>query len=167
MINEKLCLKCGNGIWDLDSEMHRLSEDNDICPVCGTKMETLANNPQLKKFLKKNRGFFGKKSVVQCIEEYTGHPISAELTKKRKEYSAKVDEYISSGQSRRDYMASRPAANEVPVHKPVVFVECPYCHSLDCHKISAGHRWLSTGLFGIASSDIGKQWKCNACGSKF
>lgn len=167
MINEKLCLKCGNGIWNLDSEMHRLSNDNDICPVCGEKMETLANNPQLKNFLKKNRGFFGKKSVVQCVEEYTGCPISAELTKKRKEYSAKVEEYITSGQSRKDYIKSQPAVNEVPIHKPVVFVECPYCHSANCTKISGVHRWLSTGLFGIASSDIGKQWKCNGCGSKF
>ena len=46
-------------------------------------------------------------------------------------------------------------------------VTCPYCHSANCTKISGVHRWLSTGLFGIASSDIGKQWKCNGCGSKF
>lgn len=46
-------------------------------------------------------------------------------------------------------------------------VTCPYCHSANCTKISGVHRWLSTGLFGIASSDIGKQWKCNNCGSKF
>lgn len=46
-------------------------------------------------------------------------------------------------------------------------VTCPYCQSTDCTKISFGHRWLSTGLFGLASSDVGKQWKCNNCGSKF
>mgnify|MGYP004564478641 FL=1 len=49
--------------------------------------------------------------------------------------------------------------------KPIV--TCPYCGSANCKKISAGHRWLSTGLFGLASSDIGKQWKCDNCKSKF
>ena len=46
-------------------------------------------------------------------------------------------------------------------------ITCPYCGSANCKKISVGHRWLSTGLFGLASSDIGKQWKCNGCRSKF
>lgn len=44
---------------------------------------------------------------------------------------------------------------------------CPYCQSTDTKKISGGSRWLSTGLFGIASSKIGKQWHCNKCKSDF
>lgn len=50
---------------------------------------------------------------------------------------------------------------------PAPVITCPYCHSTNTKKISAGHRWLSTGLFGLASSDLGKQWKCVDCGSKF
>ena len=46
-------------------------------------------------------------------------------------------------------------------------VECPYCHSTKTKKISGSGRWLSTGLFGLGSSKIGKQWHCNSCKSNF
>lgn len=46
-------------------------------------------------------------------------------------------------------------------------VTCPYCKSTNCKKISSGSRWLSTGLFGLSSKKIGKQWHCNSCGSDF
>ncbi|MBE5948198.1 MAG: hypothetical protein E7261_04115 [Lachnospiraceae bacterium] len=46
-------------------------------------------------------------------------------------------------------------------------ITCPYCKSTDTKKISAGSRWLSTGLFGLASGKVGKQWHCNKCKSDF
>lgn len=46
-------------------------------------------------------------------------------------------------------------------------VTCPYCHSTDTKKISGTSRWVSTGLFGLASSKVGKQWHCNKCKSDF
>ena len=46
-------------------------------------------------------------------------------------------------------------------------ITCPYCQSTDTKKISAGSRWLSTGLFGLASGKVGKQWHCNKCKSDF
>lgn len=46
-------------------------------------------------------------------------------------------------------------------------VECPYCHSTDTKKISGTTRFVSTGLFGLASSKVGKQWHCNKCRSDF
>ena len=49
--------------------------------------------------------------------------------------------------------------------KPIV--QCPYCQSTNTKKISGGARWLSTGLFGLASKKVGKQWHCNKCGSDF
>lgn len=47
------------------------------------------------------------------------------------------------------------------------YVSCPYCHSTNTKKISGTKRWLSTGMFGLASSKIGKQWHCNSCKSDF
>ena len=32
---------------------------------------------------------------------------------------------------------------------------------------SGTKRWLSTGLFGLASSDVGKTMKCKNCGYKW
>ena len=49
----------------------------------------------------------------------------------------------------------------------IPIVECPYCHSTNTKKISGTSRWLSTGLFGLSSKKIGKQWHCNDCGSDF
>ena len=46
-------------------------------------------------------------------------------------------------------------------------VTCPYCQSTDTKKISGTSRWISTGLFGLASSKVGKQWHCNKCKSDF
>lgn len=46
-------------------------------------------------------------------------------------------------------------------------VECPYCHADDVKKISTADRMVSTGLFGMASKKLGKQWHCNKCGSDF
>ena len=44
---------------------------------------------------------------------------------------------------------------------------CPICGSTDIQKISGTKRWLSTGLFGLASSDIGKSMCCKKCGYKW
>lgn len=52
-----------------------------------------------------------------------------------------------------------------PKTKPTV--ECPYCHSTNTKKISGTTRFLSTGLFGLASNKIGKNFHCNNCKSDF
>lgn len=46
-------------------------------------------------------------------------------------------------------------------------VECPYCHSTNTSKIGTVNRMVSTGMFGLASKKIGKQWHCNSCKSDF
>ena len=43
--------------------------------------------------------------------------------------------------------------------------ECPYCHSINTSKIGTVNRAVSVGMFGLASSKIGKTHKCNDCGS--
>ena len=45
--------------------------------------------------------------------------------------------------------------------------KCPTCGSTNIKKISTTNRIVSTGLFGLASSKIGKQWHCNNCNSDF
>lgn len=62
-------------------------------------------------------------------------------------------------------------SNDTPMNSTAVdvkpTVECPYCHSTNTKKISGTGRWLSTGIFGLASGKIGKQWHCNSCKSDF
>ena len=44
---------------------------------------------------------------------------------------------------------------------------CPTCGSTNIQKISGTKRWFSTGLFGLASGDIGKSMCCKKCGYKW
>lgn len=53
--------------------------------------------------------------------------------------------------------------DNVSSHQP----KCPTCGSTNIQKISGTKRWLSTGLFGLASSDIGKSMVCKSCGCKW
>ena len=46
-------------------------------------------------------------------------------------------------------------------------VSCPYCKATNVKKIGVGSRLISTGLFGLGSKKIWKQWHCNKCGSDF
>lgn len=45
--------------------------------------------------------------------------------------------------------------------------KCPHCQSTSISKISALSRSVSVGLFGLASSKIGKTMQCNRCGYKW
>lgn len=45
--------------------------------------------------------------------------------------------------------------------------KCPYCQSTDLKKITGSDRFISVGLFGLASKKVGKQWHCNNCKSDF
>lgn len=46
-------------------------------------------------------------------------------------------------------------------------VKCPACGSTEVKKISTAKKVVSTELWGLASSDIGKQMVCEKCGYKF
>ena len=45
--------------------------------------------------------------------------------------------------------------------------KCPTCGSTSIQKISTTRRLVTTGLFGLASSDIGKTMLCKNCGYKW
>lgn len=57
--------------------------------------------------------------------------------------------------------ASTPKSSQSNVPK------CPTCGSTNIKKISGTKRWVRTGLFGLASSDLGKTMQCNSCGYKW
>ncbi len=45
--------------------------------------------------------------------------------------------------------------------------KCPTCNSTNVKRISGTRRWISAGLFGLASSNIGKTMECRNCGYKW
>lgn len=44
---------------------------------------------------------------------------------------------------------------------------CPTCGSTNIKKISGTKRWVGTGMFGLASSDLGKVMECLNCHAKW
>lgn len=46
-------------------------------------------------------------------------------------------------------------------------IKCPYCQSTNTKKLDVIDRGVSFGIFGFASSKVGKQWHCNSCKSDF
>ena len=83
------------------------------------------------------------------------------LEERRKEFDAKDDAAIIS--------ALRAGADPKTAftNKGQNIPKCPTCGSTNIQKISGTKRWLSAGLFGLASSDIGKSMVCRSCGFKF
>ncbi len=45
--------------------------------------------------------------------------------------------------------------------------KCPTCGSTKIQKISSTKRWFTTGVFGLASSNVGKTMECKNCGYKW
>lgn len=46
--------------------------------------------------------------------------------------------------------------------------KCPICHSPNIHKITTAKKVSRVAMFGIFSlPKIGKEWKCDNCGSEF
>ncbi len=45
--------------------------------------------------------------------------------------------------------------------------KCPTCGSTNIQKISTTRRLVTTGLFGLASSNVGKTMLCKNCGYKW
>ena len=45
--------------------------------------------------------------------------------------------------------------------------KCPHCSSTSYRRISTTKKVVSTGVFGLASSTIGKTFECNKCGYKW
>lgn len=65
---------------------------------------------------------------------------------------------------KENYYAYKPVLNS---SQQTCIPKCPTCGSTNIQKISGTKRWLSTGLFGLASSDVGKTMVCKNCGYKW
>lgn len=145
----KICYTCGYFTWD---------ESIINCPLCNIELDDISYSDG-KKLMKLNR-----KEMDEFIETIVGHKIEDELVKKRYEYKSK--EYVKQKEERdkKEYSQINAYQQEyLSKHN----IECPYCHSTNTSKIGTVNRMISTGLFGLASKKIGKQWHCNNCKSDF
>ena len=76
-----------------------------------------------------------------------------------------TEEHLAWLQNMQKQVEKNKQEKEQSKQKPIV--TCPYCQSTDTKKISKTSRFMSTGIFGLASKKLGKQWHCNKCKSDF
>lgn len=125
------------------------------CPECLCPFENVDKNSPRKEF----KSPIPDGNLVKAIstdenfmkamtELYENDPIEYQLKMSR--FKANLKQQESSKKVEED---NRP--------------KCPNCHSTNIQKISGTKRWFSTGLFGLASSDIGKSMCCKQCGYKW
>ena len=73
-----------------------------------------------------------------------------------------ADEIIK---QKNDIMEASIARGKAILEERSRVARCPSCGSTNTAKIGTVSRMIYTGLFGLASSKIGKTHKCNNCGT--
>lgn len=146
------CDKCG-WIW----ERNILMDHDDICgfcEICGNQLKLVPN-----KYYEEFQGiqFLSASMKQKLIEELV-------LT------STNFDQYYFDnaknikGQKDNEFNAKMQHGKAI-LEEQARTPKCPSCGSSNISKIGLVNRVVSTKLFGLASSKIGKTHKCNNCGS--
>lgn len=120
----------------------------DICPYCKNSIED--TNLSEDDF-----------DLIEEVSDSDRQFLEAMIDLKKKdpiEYQLKMSQFKANLKQQEQVQESRVEEN-----KP----RCPTCGSTNIQKISGTKRWFSTGLFGLASSDIGKSMCCKKCGYKW
>lgn len=100
--------------------------------------------------------------MIGTIHEVTKEQYSSMNDTEKQELTKIIDQYYEQHKAAhaKDLAADRAKSLASRPH-------CPMCKSTDFSKISTGSRMASIFAFGLASSSIGKQYKCNKCGHKW
>ena len=150
MTTKKICKSCGAISFNKE----------DICPVCNIPLITVPF------FTGRKIDNLGGEDRDKYIEEITGQKLNPIMVQKRKDYLKKIYKEQKEILQKRIRKSEESRINEyqqkyLAEHN----IHCPYCNSSNVTKISTVNRAVSVGMFGLASSKIGKTHKCNDCGS--
>ena len=150
MTTKKICKSCGAISFNKE----------DICPVCNIPLITVPF------FTGRKIDNLGGEDRDKYIEEITGQKLNPIMVQKRKDYLKKIYKEQKEILQKRIRKSEESRINEyqqkyLAEHN----IHCPYCNSTNVTKIDTVNRAVSVGMFGLASSKIGKTHKCNDCGS--
>ena len=140
------CERCGHIGFSLLDNI-----DEETCFTCNTKGTT---KPVPNEYLDKI-GDFADDLKDKFIEE---------VVKKSPNFSQEAFERLPEIQAQRK---RQDEMLKLSSQKQSGKVICPYCQSTSVSRIGLLNRIVSVELWGLASSKIGKQWRCNDCGSEF
>lgn len=125
-------------------------KDNSICPTC--------NQPLIEMNLTEEEW-----DILNYISLEQDFIFAMDKLKKDDiiEFTAKMAQFK---EAKKQHFRDQAEGNSILQSNTP---KCPTCSSTNIKKISGTRRWLGVGLFGIASSDVGKTRECNDCGYKW
>lgn len=141
------CKKCGR------IAQEEYNKNEQICDYCNNIMQYIPD----EFLIGKRKCIFKDELKDQFIDEYI-------------KSSPEFDQYLFEHRD-EDMFNKRMSDKAKMAHGKAVLEEqsrvakCPSCGSANVSKIGVVNRTVSTGLFGLASSKIGKTHKCNNCGT--
>ena len=140
------CKKCGRIVL-----IHQ--NDNNICDYCRNIVI-----PVPDEYLGgESKGFIEKDLEEQFINEY----IKSSPEFNQYLFEHRDEDLFNHHMENKAKLERSKAILEEQSRKP----KCPSCRSSNISKVGVVNRAVSFGLFGFASSKIGKTHKCNNCGT--
>lgn len=150
----KQCIHCGYPISEIVTP-HRT--DERICVVNGKEiyLHFLLDNIETKEKMNK---------LVRTID---CNSITAFKIIKEVEETKKIPETLNFETRTQSLKRQEQEKLQRQQQEQANLPKCPYCQSTNLKKITGSDRFISVGLFGLASKKVGKQWHCNNCKSDF
>ena len=143
----KICEKCGDDNW------YCIDNPTSYCMICETCFDTLKTMTRIE---------LSKTALVDEFECPDCGSLSGHAEENKRKFGVRCDncnKLFIQFEKASDSLDNRNIADTRP--------KCPHCGSTNISKISTTSRMISTGLFGLASSKIGKTMECKKCGYKW
>lgn len=147
----KYCSKCGRELFDRDTE----------CDKC--KSIDFISEKECKEIIREinNANMFSKKKL---LKDPIYKMVNDFIINKPKDYFNAC--IINSNNDSNEEYFDRIKKHTIN-NKQKNIPKCPTCGSTNIQKISTTRRLVTTGLFGLASSNVGKTMLCKNCGYKW
>lgn len=100
--------------------------------------------------------------AIKLQKEFTDIGITADIEVDENSTS-RVDIFSEVEANKKAKEEKHAREEAIEASKP----KCPTCGSTNIQKISGTKRWVTAGLFGLASSNVGKTMECKNCGYKW
>lgn len=162
--HDGLCPQCGNY-----GEIFP-ANNNEVCPICGSTTILFPFNLTSKNIsmnmvntptIHIEHIILGKSLNLKDkndLEYITGTSLESELFQRMLDKTQQ--KVIEDDQN-------KPSGLTPPTPEPKSIPKCPTCGSTKVKAISGTKRWLTVGLFGLASSNVGKTMECLSCKYKW